>query len=235
MVAGDAPGLTRQSTAWRAVFIASIVVSGLIILQAATGAAWLAWARAPLLMPFVLGWTLLTRPVPTRRILVPLLIAQVFSFFGDLLLAAEGQFVPGVAMFLLAQVAYIVTFLGWRGPHLIRLKPWTVLPYAAYLAAMLIVVVPRAGELALPIVVYGTTLCAMAAVAMDATARIEPRSARALLIGTILFVISDSMIALTKFEVVAQGAIAATILIGTYCAAQILIALGVLGGRAGRP
>ena len=41
------------------------------------------------------------------------------------------------------------------------------------------------------------------------------------------------MIALTKFEVVPQGAVAATILIGTYCAAQILIALGVLRGRVG--
>lgn len=223
----------RQSNAWRIVFAASLVASGLIILRTAFDISWLAWARAPLLMPFVFVWTLLTQPRPERRVFAPLLLAQVFSFLGDVLLAADGLFVPGVAMFLLAQVCYIVTFTGWRGPHLIKLRPWTVVPYVAYLAAMLIVVVPRAGDLALPIVVYGTTLCAMAAVAMDATARIEPWAAKALLFGTILFVISDSMIALTKFEVVPQGAVAATILIGTYCAAQILIALGVLRGQVG--
>ena len=135
-----------QSSAWRVVFVASLAASALIILQTAFDISWLAWARAPLLMPFVFAWTLLTRPRPERRVFAPLLLAQVFSFLGDVLLAADGLFVPGVAMFLVAQVCYIVTFTGWRGPHQVKLKPWTLVPYVAYLAAMLIVVVRAGGR-----------------------------------------------------------------------------------------
>ena len=76
-----------QSSAWRVVFVASLAASALIILQTAFDISWLAWARAPLLMPFVFAWTLLTRPRPERRVFAPLLLAQVFSFLGDVLLA----------------------------------------------------------------------------------------------------------------------------------------------------
>lgn len=212
------------------VLVAAIIVSVIITLGSLTGADALAWARAPLLMPLVVVFTLLTRPLPGARVLVPLLAAQVFSWFGDIALASEGDFfVIGVGMFLLAQVSYIVTFLGIKGPHLVKLKAVVLLPYVAYYVGILALVLPKAGDLAAPLVVYGATLTGMAVAAMDAWPRVPPAMARMLLGGSILFVASDSLIALTKFDIVPDNGFVSAILIGTYCAAQILLALGVLG------
>ncbi|MCB0914784.1 MAG: lysoplasmalogenase [Actinobacteria bacterium] len=216
----------------RTLLLAVAIVASILITGAAlTGASWLAWARAPLLMPLIVLVTLLWRPLPGLRVLIPLLAAQVFSWFGDIALASEGDyFVLGVGMFLLAQVSYIATFLGIPGNHLLRQRPVVIVPYAVYLAVMLTLVVPKAGDLALPLVVYGTTLTAMAVFAADTWARVPKPAGLLLLFGSILFVTSDSLIALTKFEVVPDNNPVAAVLIGTYCAAQIMLALGVLRG-----
>lgn len=210
--------------------IAALIVSVIITIGSLTEGALFGWARAPLLMPIVVLMTLLSRPLPGARVLVPLLAAQVFSWFGDIALASEGDyFVLGVGMFLLAQVSYIVTFLGIKGPHQLRIKPVVLVPYLVYYVGILALVLPKAGELALPLVVYGTTLTAMAVFAMDTWPRVSPLAARMLLFGSILFVTSDSLIALTKFDIVPDNGFVAAILIGTYCAAQVMLALGVLG------
>jgi uncharacterized membrane protein YhhN len=220
----------------RTLLIYAAVVAGILItLGALTDADWLAWARAPILMPLVVLFTVLSRPLPRGRVLAPLLAAQVFSWFGDIALASEGDFfVLGVGMFLLAQISYIVTFLGIRGAHLIRQRPVVIAPYALYLIGMLALVVPEAGDLALPVVVYGATLTAMAVFAADTWARVPRGTGQLLVFGSILFVISDSLIALTEFGAAPDTYLVAAILIGTYCAAQIMLAFGVLTGAAPR-
>ena len=219
-----------MARARQVVLAAAILASVIITIGSLTEGELFGWARAPLLMPIVVVFTLLSRPLPGARVLVPLLAAQVFSWFGDIALASEGDyFVLGVAMFLLAQVSYIVTFLGIKGQHLLRLRPVVIVPYLVYYVGILALVLPKAGELALPLVVYGTTLTAMAVFAMDAWPRVPPSAARMLLIGSILFVTSDSLIALTKFDIVPDNGFVSAILIGTYCVAQILLAMGVLG------
>lgn len=226
----------RVTNARGVAFGVAVVASVMITLSALTGADWLWWARAPILMPLVVLFTVLTRPVPRSRVFVGLLAAQVFSWFGDIALASEGDyFVLGVGMFLLAQVSYIITFLSISGRHLVRRRPLVVLPYALYLIVMLVLVLPKADDLALPLVIYGTTLTAMALVAADTWPRVPPPARQYLLFGSILFVISDSLIALTKFEVVPDNNLVAALLIGTYCAAQLLLALGVLGSTATSP
>ncbi len=216
----------------RQVFLAlAVIASLLIVIGTATGGDVFGWARAPLLMPFVFIFTLFARPRPTPRFFVILLVAQVFSWLGDIALALgiDALFLVGVALFLCAQISYILTFRGIPGDHLLKRKRWVLLPYVVYWVGILALMLPRVEvALVVPLLIYGTVLISMAVAAVDTWDRVPRVAGQMLLAGSILFVISDSMIALTKFGPLHSGAVEDTILIGTYCVAQILLALGVI-------
>lgn len=221
----------RTSTAGRFLLAVAAAASVLIIINAASSGSILPWARAPLLMPVLIVYVLVERTHPWRAAITWLLAAQVLSWGGDIALAlpVDALFIVGVGLFLLAQVSYIVTFTRFKGPHAVRRRPWLLIPYVAYFLAMMAVVLPSAGGLAPALVVYGGLLLSMAATAMDAWPRLPVRFAKELVVGSVLFVISDSLIALTKFGPVPNNAPVQVILIGTYCVAQILLAHALIG------
>ena len=78
----------------------------------------------------------------------------------------------------------------------------------------------------IPVFIYGLGLIGMAGIARLRQGRTNPKSYRYVLIGTLLFLISDSLLALNKFvwdiPYVGIG------IITTYMGAQILITEGVL-------
>ena len=216
----------------RQVFLGlSVVAAALKEKSTASGGDVLGWARAPILMPFIIVFTWLSKPTPTPRFFMMLLTAQVFSWLGDIALALgiDALFLVGVALFLCAQISYILTFRRIPGNHLLKRRRWVLAPYVVYWVAILALMLPRV-EVALivPLFIYGTVLISMAVFAVDTWDRVPRDAARMLVAGSILFVISDSMIALTKFGPLHSGAVEDTILIGTYCIAQILLALGVI-------
>ncbi len=208
----------------------AVIASVLITLNSATDGDAIPWARAPLLMPWLVLVVIFDRPRPAPRFVAWLLVAQVLSWLGDIALALDDDavFLVGVGCFLLAQASYIVTFLRIPGAGLIKQRPILLAPYGLYLVAMMAVVLPGAGMLAPALVVYGSLLLAMAIFAMNAWSKVPRRAAWLLLIGSILFVISDSLIAVTKFGPLERTPLVGTVLIGTYCIAQIMLALGVL-------
>ena len=228
---GSSGRVTTDARARIAIWLA-VAASLLIVVEAASDGSLLPWARAPLLMPFLVVATLLARPAPARPVLAWLVAAQVLSWFGDIALAlpVDALFLVGVGFFLLAQVSYIVTFSRIHGDGLIRQRPWLLVFYAAYFLAMMAVVLPGADELAPALVIYGGVLLSMAAMAMNTWGKVDRRSGVLLLCGSILFVISDSLIAVTNFGPVPDNPAVATVLIGTYCVAQIMLAIGVLDG-----
>ena len=215
----------------RVLLALAALASVLIIVNAASSGAIFGWASAPILMPLLVIYVLLARPRPTPKFIWLLIAAQVLSWFGDIALAVhiDALFLVGVGCFLLAQICYILTFRAIRpGPHLLSQRKLLLIPYLVYFLAMMAVVLPSAGVLAPALVIYGAILLSMAAMALDAWPRVPPAGARMLLVGSILFVISDSLIAVTKFGPVPENAPVATVLIGTYCVAQILLMLGVM-------
>ncbi len=222
----------------RIVLALAALASVLIIVNAASSGHVFGWASAPILMPFLVVYVLLARPRPTPKFIWLLIAAQVLSWFGDIALAVhiDALFLVGVGCFLAAQICYILTFRAITpGPHLLRQRRLLLIPYLVYFLAMMAVVLPSAGVLAPALVIYGAILLSMAAMALDAWPRVPPVGARMLLVGSILFVISDSLIAVTKFGPVPQNAPVATVLIGTYCIAQILLMLGVLTATGQQP
>lgn len=160
---------------------------------------------------------------PTRTLV---LAALGFSALGDLLLALEfpHQFVFGLGAFLLAQLIYAGNFL--RAADFRRRRFWlrgAPVLAAAFLLAQLLL--PAAGELALPVLVY---LVAIVAMALCAAAH---RGDSALLFaGAVTFMVSDTLIALNRF--IAPLPLAGTGIMLTYYGAQLALLYGIGRARA---
>ena len=154
-------------------------------------------------------------------------IGLVCSLAGDVFLMLPGDwFVPGLASFLVAHVFYIAAFTrgGWRssaGPAALC---------GIYLIVLMYWLLPEAGEVRLPVAVYGTVICAMAWQALERAKALGTTSARLAAAGAILFVISDTSLAINRF--LWPFWLSPLAVMGTYVPAQWLIALSVVGSGA---
>ncbi|WP_168197169.1 lysoplasmalogenase [Agromyces laixinhei] len=195
------------------------------------GPAWSVTATKAMLMPLLaLAVVLCVRPVGSRDRRAPaslLLAAIALSWGGDVLLSfpGDGWFAAGLVSFLLAHVAYIVLFL--RMPRVRRHPPAWSYAYWAWMIVVLGLLLPHAGSLAVPLVLYAAAIGMMAVCASLHT--------RWIALGGAFFIASDSVLALGRFlpgyEFVAHD----FVVMSTYLAAQGLIAWGAVAAiRAGR-
>ena len=143
-----------------------------------------------LLMPALLVALLVGLPRIRSEIALWAGLALVFSTAGDVLLGAPGEvaFLVGVGAFSLAHVAYLLLYLR---PLRTRRIGWRGLLYVAWLAVLLLVLLPHVGSLALPLAVYGLLLCGAAAAALG--------TAPIIATGALLFLTSDTLLALKFF------------------------------------
>lgn len=150
--------------------------------------------------------------------------ALVLSLAGDvcLMFAGNAWFIGGLGSFLVAHGAFAAAFL-----HGIAAAdpPGWLAAVVFYAGGMLFVLLPRAGALKLPVLVYCLALAAMvftAAARHEALA--DAASLRALL-GALLFMLSDSALGWRRFVGRYRGAQA--LILSTYWAAIGLIAWSV--------
>ncbi|WP_043320585.1 lysoplasmalogenase [Microbulbifer sp. HZ11] len=157
------------------------------------------------------------------------LAALILSAIGDVLLAVpfDNHFVFGLGAFLLAQLTYAGNFL--RNPRLDS-RRFALRGAAIVLAALLLArqVLPGAGELGLPVVLY---IVAIVFMALSAAAH---RSGSSLLFaGAVTFMVSDALIALNRF--VDPIPLAGTWIMLTYYGAQALLVTGLIRAELARP
>ncbi len=133
-----------------------------------------------------------------RRDAGVLALGLAFSTAGDVLLDLNPAFfVFGLCAFLLAHFSYIALFVRNRAAG-IRLDPprlAAVLLILAYSATLSAWIVPSVGELAVPVVFY---ICAITAMVCTAIIARFPQPWVA--VGAVLFLISDSLLAIHKFK-----------------------------------
>ena len=181
-------------------------------------------------MPLLaLAVVLFVRPlgVRDRRAPAPLLLAGIaFSWGGDVLLSfpGDGWFVAGLSSFLLAHVVYVVLFL--RMPRARRRPPAWSYVYWAWMIVMLGLLLPHAGALAAPIVLYAAAIGTMAMCAS--------LHGRWIALGGAFFIVSDSVLALGRFLPGYEFAGHDFAVMSTYLAAQGLIAWGVVAETRAR-
>lgn len=176
-----------------------------------------------MLMVLLMGFFISTNP---KKYKVWVLLALVFSWFGDafLLFQQVGSiyFMLGLGSFLLAHVFYIIRFqcikTNFSYTHIFLISTLFLL-YGVLLLNFLWL---GLGGFKAPVVVYALVLVSMAVSAVVFTWQ---RTAF-ISIGAILFVVSDSLIAINKFWVhLPAGRV---LIMGTYVLAQWLIITGIL-------
>lgn len=127
----------------------------------------------------------------SRSIRTILLWALVFSGCGDLLLAFD-MFLFGLAAFLLAQFSYALLFKHyWQGMYNRRLLSVLLI---IYVLAMVWLLVPNLGNFQIPVMVYLMAIAVMGLLAFQSSL---PMCWAVL--GAVLFIISDSIIAMNTF------------------------------------
>jgi len=156
-----------------------------------------------------------------------LALGLAFSTAGDVLLDLDPRlFAFGLGAFLLTHLTYISLFVRNRTAA-IRPEPRrlaAVLTILVYSATLSVWIVPSVGALAVPVVLYICALTAMVSAAI--LARFQQPWVAA---GAILFLISDSLLAIHKFKtpVPQRDFLVWT----TYYLGQCGIALGYLADR----
>lgn len=147
----------------------------------------------------------------------------LFSAAGDVfLMLPRDRFVPGLVSFLFAHLLYIAAFSAPAG---FLAAPWLALPFFLGAGTLLFVLLPKTGRLAVPVVVYSMALAVMGWQAATRWQQLQDDASFYAMIGAILFLISDGVLAFNRF--VRRFLAAELLLLTTYFGAQYLIALSV--------
>ena len=187
----------------------------------------------PLLMP-VLTLNILSH-IPRKQDSILIIVALIFSFLGDVFLMLDQStplfFIMGLVAFLLTHIFYIIYFLkissGKRS--FLSKHPIVILLVACYGGGLLYVLAPFVGDLLLPVIIYAITICTMFLCSIHVYYKVNRRSGNLFIAGAMLFVISDTLLAINKFY--AAFAVAPFLIMLTYCSAQYLIVSGYLKHR----
>ena len=155
-----------------------------------------------------------------------LLASLLFSTLGDVILEVNrgGWFAFGLGAFLVAHIFYILIFI--RSWHFV---PWKLIPAAVvvgWAVYVFVLILPNLGALQIPVILYIGALSFMAVTAVFRAASDFYITAS----GAALFVLSDSLIALSKFH--EPLPFTRELVMTTYYAAQGLIIWGKVGQRS---
>jgi uncharacterized membrane protein YhhN len=188
------------------------------------------WYMKPVLLPILLAAVAVSESFPTKKIL---LTALTFSWIGDIILlfADRGElyFIFGLVAFLLSHVVYIVLFSKQQNTRINEKKEifWLgILAIIAYFFIMIDTLFPKLGDLKIPVIVYAVVITTMLFFAFKGSLKWATPANNYILIGAIVFVSSDSILAFNKFY--APITHASFYIMLTYCLAQYLIVSGIL-------
>jgi len=163
-----------------------------------------------------------------------ILVGLIFSWLGDVLLLFAGiqgkeiLFLSGLGSFLLAHLFYIRAFILFPGSGK-TLFPLALLIIFVYLIGILSYLWPvLAGVFMIPVLLYSMVISIMGYFAYVFYKKNPTPASKAVVWGALLFMVSDSLIALDKFMVSLEIWQVRFLIMLTYLAAQWLISSGVL-------
>jgi len=194
------------------------------------------WFTKPLLMPILLVLFLLNAARNPRKEKLYFAAALVFSLAGDvfLMFKREDLFVFGLGSFLVGHLAYIISFGGRiKDARVSRgAKFATALPFALFVLGFLTFLYPYINEkpetqpLFIPVAVYSSIIGLMGYTALLRRKGVSAQGFWLVFGGALLFIISDSCIAVNKF--VSPMAQPGLVIMATYGIAQFLMTVGTL-------
>lgn len=158
-----------------------------------------------------------------------IITALAFSWAGDIMLQLtqfqESFFLMGLASFLVAQIIYMVAFMITPGKNILFFsKIYLFVPVVLYGWGILWLLSDGLGDMKLPVTVYTVVILSMLLAAINREKKVNRQSFLLVFAGAILFVLSDSMIAINRFS--QSWELARIAIMSSYVTAQYLIALG---------
>ena len=160
-----------------------------------------------------------------NRLSVMILAGLIFSWAGDVII--DFSFIPGLVCFLLAQVMYLIAFFMTPGENvIIRSGYYLLIPVLLYGAGLVYYLFDDLGDMKLPVIFYAFVILTMLAAAVNRLRKVNRVSYWLVFAGAVLFVISDSALAINKFSQPIRAS--SLIIMSTYITAQFLITLGFI-------
>lgn len=189
----------------------------------------------PLIMISIGGYFLLNSGKLNKSVVRFAMIAFLFSLLGDsfLMIANGGNsyFIFGLASFLIAQIFYIFLFqktiqLSGKESFLTKNRIYLIsyIFYGAMVYSILFIHLDFVLKIA--VFIYITAILGMSAMALNRFKTVSLKSFYFVFSGSVLFLISDTLIALDKFLTPIPND--RIFVMSTYIAAQFLIMKGLL-------
>lgn len=186
------------------------------------GPRWHIYLFKPLTTSTIILIAVLVEESVSRQYMVLIIAGLFFSLAGDIfLMLPSDQFVAGLLSFLIAHCLYIAAFVGDSGVA----AAWWVIPFFIYAAIIYRSLEPQLGRLRAPVILYMAVISVMAWQAAGRWAKMQDGATFLAFLGAILFVISDSVLALNRFGRPFRAGRLLTL--APYYAAQWLIALSI--------
>lgn len=189
----------------------------------------------PLIMIWIASFFAIHSKHINKKIVKLTLFAFLFSWLGDILLMFANEkfsfFVLGLVSFLIAQLFYINLFLNTivlsgERPFLKKHSIYLVFYIIYGLAVYTLLYNSLNGVLKLAVFVYMLALLSMSAMALNRYGNGHRISFQYVFTGSLLFVFSDTLIAINRFLVPIP--FEGMLIMATYISAQFLIMRGLL-------
>jgi uncharacterized membrane protein YhhN len=184
----------------------------------------------PLTMSLVIGMASIHVSRQPRFYGKAILAGLLFSLGGDIFLMQSGYFQHGLFSFLIAHLWYLAAFV--QG-HRFRVTLQPLLIFILYGIAMLGLLWPGLGADTLPVIFYILVILMMGHQACERWLLRRTNASRQALIGAILFIFSDSVLALNRFRTAL--ALAPLLILGSYFTAQWFLAQSIREVSETRP
>ena len=186
-------------------FIAFVIIAVVHLTGQLVSNEWIIWMTRPLLMPSLLWWFLsqISKPFSFahKRMIAALLLASAGDIFALLAKFNDWFFFADILCYLFMQLMYVLIFLS-----IVRFQDVSkvyisiaILIFIVYGIIFLNYLLPHSGWLTLPILIYASAVT-LTIISSAITITYFPRPLFIMLMtGTIIYLISDTIIATNKF------------------------------------
>ncbi len=213
-------------TSFLVVFIAIVVAD--LIGGSIDSLSWLHFIAKPLIVLSLIYYFLKESShleLVTKKLTI---VALAVSLLGDVLLLfvdkSAGFFTSGLVAFLVAHIMYTLLFLKRRNT---AIKPIAFVAFLTFYGLCLFYFMKDGlNEMLVPVVIYMLVIIIMASTAYLRKDVVSKRSYQWVIIGALFFMLSDSILAMNKFN--EPIAYAHVLIMATYAAAQFCIVHGIL-------
>lgn len=184
----------------------------------------------PLIVIYLLAYFTLQTRVVKSNLKKWVIGALLFSWLGDMFLMLQEDksifFLLGLSSFLVAHLFYILFFHFIRLNENIKSRWQMMLIVVTYYMGMIIFLSPYLGDMKLPVRIYAIVISFMFMLAMHMLFIRNKMAGRWMMLGSFLFVISDSILAINKFYQSFQTA--GVVIMLAYGLAQFFIIEGAI-------